>query len=189
MSFLTQCEKFKTFCSLKHIMTTGQYSGTDTNAFMLATGLIDYNYQSEDLSLVAIQRQIIKDKLNGVWISGLTEYMTMLTDSYYKESWSRRHEMLVNIVKINTLATFSGKFNNYKVALTKDNYTVHITSDHSVLFILMDNGAIRMDKVIKGESIQEREYSFDNVKEFIKFVDNIEEHLKTDDRVLKMVLI
>lgn len=170
-------------------MTTGQYSGTDTNAFMLATGLIDYNYQSEDLSLVAIQRQIIKDKLNGVWISGLTEYMTMLTDSYYKESWSRRHEMLVNIVKINTLATFSGKFNNYKVALTKDNYTVHITSDHSVLFILMDNGAIRMDKVIKGESIQEREYSFDNVKEFIKFVDNIEEHLKTDDRVLKMVLI
>ncbi len=53
----------------------------------------------------------------------------------------------------------------------------------------MDNGAIRMDKVIKGEIIQEREYSFDNVKEFIKFVDNIEEHLETDDRVLKMVLI
>jgi hypothetical protein len=75
------------------------------------------------------------------------------------------------------------------VALTKDNYTIQITSDHSVLFTLMDNGAIRMDKVIKGESIQERQYSFDNVKEFIKFVDNIQEHLETDDRVLKMVLI
>lgn len=111
MSFLTQCEKFKTFCSLKHIMTTGQYFGTDNNAFILATGLIDYNYQSEDLSLVAIQRQIIEDKLNGIWTSDLTEYLKMLTDNYYKESWSQRHDMLVNIVKINTLATFSGKFN------------------------------------------------------------------------------
>ena len=189
MSFLTQCEKFRTFCTLKHVMTTGQYSGTDNNAFVLATGLIDYNYQSDDISLVAIQTQIIEDKLKGIWTSGLTEYITMLTDSYYKESWSQRHEMLVNIVKINTLATFSGKLNNYKVALTKDNYTIQITSDHSVLFTLMDNGAIRMDKVVKGESIQERQYSFDNVKEFIKFVGNIEEHLETDDRVLKMVLI
>lgn len=189
MSFLKQCEKFKTFSSLKYIMTTGQYSGTDTNAFILCKGVTEYNYQSDDLSLEAIQKQIIKDKLNGVWTSGLTDYMKMLTESYYKESWSKRHEMLIEIVKLNTLATFSGKFNNYKVALTKDSYTIQMTSNHSVLFTLMDNGNIRMDKVLKGDEVQKRDYIFDNVQEFIHFVNNIQEHLETDDRVLKMALI
>lgn len=189
MCFLKQCEKFMTFASLKYIMTTGQYSGTDTNAFILCKSLTEYNYQSEDLSLQAIQKQIIKDKLNGIWTSGLTDYMKMLTESYYKESWSKRHEMLIEIVKIKTLATFSGKFNNYKVSLTKDSYTVQMTSNHSVLFTLMDNGSIRMDKVVKEDKMQERNYTFNHVKELIKFVNNIEEHLDTDDRVLKMALI
>lgn len=189
MSFLKQCEKFKTFASLKYIMPTGQYSGTDTNAFILCKGLTEYNYQSEDLSLKAIQKQIIEDKMNGVWTSGLTDYMKMLTESYYKESWSKRHEMLIGIVKINTVATFYGKVNNYKVALTKDSYTIQINSNHSVLFTLMDNGAIRMDKVIKEDNMQERNYIFDHVQEFIKFVNNIQEHIETDDRVLKMALI
>lgn len=189
MDFLKQCEKFKTFCTLKHITTTGQYSGTDANAFILCKGMIEYNYQSEDLSLNAIKKQIIDDKLNGVWTSGLTDYMKMLTESYYKESWSKRHDMLIDIVKMKTLATFCGRFNNYKVSLTKDTYTIKISDDCSVFFTLMDDGSIKMDKMTKGNDIQDRNYIFDNVKEFINFLHNIEEHLETDDKVLKMVLI
>lgn len=164
--------------------------GIEYNSLLLSMGLVAYNYEFEDFKLETIKRKIIGNRLNNQNDdSKLLDYFHVLNDNIYKETQNRKHDIFVEMIKLNINTTFFGKFNDYKVSLTKDTYTYHIEDDFFVVFNLMDDGKIQLAKVSKNNEEQIRFYVFFEVKEFYHFISNIIENIEIDDKVLEMALI
>lgn len=190
MSFLNQCRKYNTFIQLKYLTMPNPDLGIEYNSLSLSIGLVDYNYEFEDLKLDTIKRKLIGDRINNQnKNSKLLDYFEVLDDNIYKETQNRKHDIFVEMIKLNIKTTFHGKFNGHKVSLTKDIYTYHIEDDFFVVFILMDDGKIQLDNVSKNNKEQKRYYVFGELKEFHHFIENIRENVEIDDKVLKMALI
>lgn len=165
--------------------------GIEFNSLSLSMGLVDYNYEFENFKLETIKRKLIDDRIgNKNRDSKLIDYIEVLNDNIYKESQNRKHDLFIEMIKLNIETTsYHGKLNNYAVTLTKDTYTIQVESDFFVLFKLMDDGKLQLNKVSKNNEDQQRFYIFSDLKEFHRFIANIKENVEIDDKVLKMVLI
>lgn len=98
-------------------------------------------------------------------------------------------QKLIEIIKLNTNATFYGKIHGYKAYLTKDTYTIEVEENLSVDFNLLDDGHMLLNKVNRNGEFQQRSYVFKNLNEFNYFASNIVENIAIDDKVLEMALI
>jgi hypothetical protein len=164
--------------------------GIEYNPLLLSMGLVEYNYEFEDFKLETIKRKIIGNRLNNQNNdSKLLDYFHVLNDNIYKETQNRKHDIFVEMIKLNINTTFYGNFSGCKVSLTKDTYTYYIEDDFFVVFNLMDDGKIQLDNVSKNNEEEQRCYVFGELKEFYHFISNIKENLEIDDKVLKMALI
>lgn len=189
MSFLNQCRKYRTFLNLKYRLNPTLDLGAEGDALGLSMALINYNYQSENVSLDAIKKQIVEDRFCGKVQSKLNEYMDLLKNTYYEGTWDSKHKKLIEIIKLNTNATFYGKIHGHKAYLTKDTYTIEIEENLSVDFNLLDDGGLLLNQVNRNGEFQQRSYVFKNLNEFNDFASNIVENIDIDDKVLKMALI
>lgn len=189
MIFLNQCRKYKTFLNLKYSLNTTLDLGAEVDALGLGMALIDYNYQSENVSLEAIKNQIVEDRLSGNFETKLNEYIELLKNTYYEGTWNSKHKKLVEIIKLNTNATFYGKIYGHKAYLTKDTYTIEVEDNLIVAFNLLDGGGLLLNEVRRNGQIKQRSYLFNDLNEFNYFVSNITENIEIDDKVLKMALI
>lgn len=190
MNFLNQCRKYNTFISLKYIMIPNLDLGIEFNSLSLSMGLVDYDYEFEDFKLETIKRKLIADRIeNKNRDSKLLDYIEVLNDNIYKEVQNRKHDIFLEMIKLNIDTTYYGKLNNYSVNLTKDTYTIQVEADFFVLFKLMDDGKLQLNKVLKNNEEQQRFYIFSDLKEFHRFITDIKENVEIDDKVLKMALI
>lgn len=189
MSFLNQCRKYRTFLNLKYRLNPTLDLGAEGDALGLSMALINYNYQSENVSLEAIKKQIVEDRFCGKVQSKLNEYMDFLKNTYYEGTWDSKHKKLLEIIKLTTNATFYGKVHGYKAYLTKDTYTIEVEDNLSVEFNLLDDGHLLLNQVNRNGECQERSYVFKNLNEFNCFASNIIENIAIDDKVLEMALI
>lgn len=182
MSILNKCKKYNTFIKVKLGFGFFNNEEAEKQAFFLSMGVINYGFDFKDLELETLKNELKNDTSN----TELKMYLDRLNKAMFSDVL---HIMLISLIKMEKDEMFEGEYKGSKFKLTTNDFTLLTSQNNTVFFKFLENGKILLDSITTDNEIVKRNYTFNTVNNFKSFISNIEESVKTDDKVLDMIFV